>query len=78
MNRQPVRIHPNVTPVEGRIVTFRDGPRPVPEYLGTFVTADAYPDLTFQEWASKVTNKEMEGRAVGHALGMMRLAHFGR
>jgi hypothetical protein len=67
-----------VTTQEVRIVTFRDGPMLVPDHLAEFATADAYPDLTFQEWASKVANKQMENRVVGRALGLLRTAHFGR
>lgn len=59
-------------------MTFRDGPRVVPDYLAEFVTADAHPDLTFQEWVNKVANKRMEGRVVGQALGLLRTVHFGR
>lgn len=65
-------------PTESRIVAFRDGPRLVPDYLTKEITADTYPDLTFQEWVNKVANKQMETRAVGQALGLMRLSHFGR
>lgn len=78
MDRQPARIHPSVTTQEGRIVTFRDGPRLVPDHLAEFATVDAYPDLTFQEWANKSANKQMENRVMGRALGLLRLAHFGR
>ncbi len=65
-------------PQEGRIITFRDGPRLVPDYLAEFVTADIHPDLTFQEWVNKSANKQMESRVVGRALGLLRNAHFGR
>jgi len=67
-----------VTPQEGHIVSFRDGPRLVPDYLAEFVTVDAHPDLTFQEWVNKVANKRMESRVVEKALGLMRIAHFGQ
>lgn len=76
--RQPVRINPSVASQGGQITTFRDGPRLVPDYLAEFVTADEYPDLTFQGWVDKVANKQMESRVVGQALGLMRTAHFGR
>lgn len=59
-------------------MTFRDGPMLVPDYLAKFVTADAYPDLTFQEWVNKVANKQMESQVVEQALGLLRTAHFGR
>lgn len=67
-----------MTSEEVRIVTFRDGPRLVPEYMAEFVTADAHPDLTYQEWVDKVVNKKMENRVVGQTLGLLRNAHFTR
>ena len=48
----------------------------VPDYLSEFVTDDAHPDLTFQEWVDKVANKQMESQVVGRAFGLMRHAHF--
>lgn len=65
-------------PQEGRIVSFRDGPRVVPDYLAKSITADAHPDLTFQEWVDKVANKEMERRIVNREFGLMRLLNFGQ
>lgn len=67
-----------MVPQEGKIVTFRDGPRLVPDYLAKFVVADSYPDLTFQEWVHKEADKQMESQAVGRALGLLKLSHFGR
>lgn len=77
-SRQPARIHPNFTQTKGRIITFRDGPRLVPDYLQEFVKVDIYPDLTFQEWVDKVANKRMESRIVDKAFGMLRYANFGQ
>ena len=76
MGRQPVRIHPNIKSSEGRIITFRDGPRLVPEYLQEFVTVDEHPDLTFQEWVDQVANKKMESRIVSQAFSKLRYARF--
>ena len=59
-------------------MTFRDGPRMVPDYLSEFVTADEHPDLTFQAWVDKVANKKMERRVVDRAFGLLRHAHFGQ
>lgn len=59
-------------------MTFRDGPRLVPAYMASFVVGREYPQWTFQEWVSKVANKEMESKVVGQAMGLLRLSHFGR
>ncbi len=76
MEQRPARIHPEFASRQGRITTFRDGPRLVPEYLAGHLTADSYPDLGYQQWVSTVADKQMENRVMGQALGLLRQRHF--
>ena len=76
MEQRPARIHPEFASRQGRITTFRDGPRLVPEYLAGFLTADSYPDLGYQQWVSTVANKQLESQVVGRAIGLLRNRNF--
>ncbi len=76
MEQRPVRIHPEFASRQGKITTFRDGPRLVPEYLAGHLTADSYPDVGYQEWVNSVANKQRETQVMGRALGMIRQTHF--
>ncbi len=77
MDRQPSRIHPQIGDSgERRIVTFRDGPRLLPDAFAGMADVDSYPDLTYQEWIHRVANKKIEARAMSQAIGLARAGHF--
>lgn len=78
MDRQPTRINPQTGDGEGRIVTFRDGPRLVSDAFAGMADVDEYPDLTYQDWIHSVANKKIEARVVGQAVSRVRTGHLAR
>ena len=76
MDRQPTRIHPQTGDGESRIVTFRDGPRLLPDVFTKLADADEYPDLTYQEWIHRVANRKIEACVMGQALSLARAGHL--
>jgi len=72
---RPSRIQPG-TPEEGKVITFKDGPRLLQDYLATHAKDDEYPEMTYQEWMDEIGHRKIEGQFVATAFEKLVNNHF--